>query len=280
MMEGHAHAHADQRSATHETYRMTLATHPAPPRAGASTQIVSALTDPATGLAPKLTPTHEKLLHLIVVRRDLASFQHLHPELVSDGQLAVEAAFPTPGEYLFFADFTPAGREGQVARASMTIEGSTPPPAPLRPNASEPQVDGDVTATLRTAPAAVVAGNDAQLTFSLTDTSTGGPVADLRPYLGARGHAVILSADGQEYLHTHPLANHGGANNGGVPGARDHGHDFHHGHAGTAHGAASGEQSSQVTFHTRFPRPGLYKVWGQFDVGGRVRTFPFVLSVD
>jgi len=34
-----------------------------------------------------------------------------------------------------------------------------------------------------------------------------------------------------------------------------------------------------VRFQARFPKPGLYKVYGQFDWRGSIRTLPFVVEV-
>jgi len=34
-----------------------------------------------------------------------------------------------------------------------------------------------------------------------------------------------------------------------------------------------------ITFHTTFTKPGLYKLWAQMDHDGEVRTFPFVVEV-
>src|SRR3989344_6197091 len=52
---------------------------------------------------------HDTLLHLIVVRTDLNSFQHLHPELnTATGQFSLSnLTFPSSGPYRVFADFTP-----------------------------------------------------------------------------------------------------------------------------------------------------------------------------
>ena len=59
---------------------------------------------------------HEKLLHLIVVRKDLGDFQHLHPELnTKTGEFSLnDLTLPTDGAYRIFADFTPAGKENAV----------------------------------------------------------------------------------------------------------------------------------------------------------------------
>lgn len=52
-----------------------------------------------------------------------------------------------------------------------------------------------------------------QLSMLVTEEQTGKPVKDLQPYLGALAHTVIISQDGSEFLHTHPIehaiADHG-----------------------------------------------------------------------
>ena len=51
---------------------------------------------------------HEKIMHLIVVRKDLLQFQHAHPEFDSlTGEFTVQLTFPTDGPYRIFPDFTP-----------------------------------------------------------------------------------------------------------------------------------------------------------------------------
>ena len=83
--------------------------------------------------------------------------------------------------------------------------------------------------------------------FHLVDAD-GKAVADLQPYLGAMGHLVIISADGREYVHAHPLSE-----------------------AKTAPDGA-------VEFAAHFPKSGIYKAWGQFQRDGSVFTVPFVLT--
>src|SRR5918996_5677173 len=51
---------------------------------------------------------HEKIMHFIVVRKDLTQFQHLHPDFNQEtGEFSVAVTFSTTGPYRFFADFTP-----------------------------------------------------------------------------------------------------------------------------------------------------------------------------
>src|ERR687893_791950 len=56
-----------------------------------------------------LDEQHEKLMHLIVVRRDLTHYQHLHPSLDEDGSWSVPLTLPVPGVYRAFVDFSVNG---------------------------------------------------------------------------------------------------------------------------------------------------------------------------
>ena len=74
---------------------------------------------------------HDKDLHLIVVRRDLSSFQHVHPALDAGRHVEVPLDLSAAGEYRVFADFTPAGHDGGlVLGADLAVAGAYEP-APL-----------------------------------------------------------------------------------------------------------------------------------------------------
>src|SRR3954454_15804827 len=83
---------------------------------------------------------HEKKLHLIVVRRDTAGFQHVHPELAPDGTWSVPLTLPAAGSYRAFADFAPTGGAGTTLGVDLAAPGVFAPltPAPSR----TAQVDG------------------------------------------------------------------------------------------------------------------------------------------
>ena len=57
---------------------------------------------------------HEKRMHLIVARRDLTGFQHLHPEQAADGSWSTEVRLDAAGSYRLFADFA---RDGKAMHA-------------------------------------------------------------------------------------------------------------------------------------------------------------------
>lgn len=68
---------------------------------------------------------HEREMHLIVVRRDGAHFQHLHPELGASGTWSVALTLPAAGAYRAFADFSVSGHDHTSPRISL-------PRGPLR----------------------------------------------------------------------------------------------------------------------------------------------------
>jgi Cu+-exporting ATPase len=264
---------AAPREAAEAGVRATLAGPPTPV-AGAPASLVYRLTGTAGG-APvtDVVERHERPVHLVIVSKDLAHFQHVHPAPTGrPGEYAVDVAFPVPGPYALYAEFTRANGQDLVQRDTLAVGGSTTPgPASVAEDRTPKTVDGVRVAL--TGAGAVRAGRAAELTFRLEDAATGEPLRDLRPYLGAPGHAVIVGEGTLFFAHTHgeAVAPAGAP----APAGADHG-----GQGGeTARGAApSGGYGPEIAVVHTFPAPGLYKVWGQFQTDdGRVITADFVV---
>ncbi|MFI7604956.1 hypothetical protein ACIBTV_07515 [Micromonospora sp. NPDC049366] len=189
---------------------------------------------------------HDRRMHLIVARRDLSGFRHVHPEQDPDGTWRVAAPFGGPGVWRAFADFTPTGGEPLTLGVDVTVPGALTD-RPLPPPATSTTVDG-YTVTLAGSPQP---GRTAQLT--LTVSRDGAPVTDLEPYLGAYGHLVALRQGDLAYLHVHP---------DGAPGD-----------GRTPPGPA-------VTFRAEVPSAGAYRLYLDFKHGGVVRTAEFTVLAD
>jgi hypothetical protein len=58
---------------------------------------------------------HTKRMHVIVVRRDLTEFQHLHAAMGPDGTWSTPLRLRDAGSYRVFADFSHAGRPTTLA---------------------------------------------------------------------------------------------------------------------------------------------------------------------
>ncbi len=169
---------------------------------------------------------HEQDLHLIVVRRDLSGYQHLHPVLAPDGTWTTTVAL-TPGSWRVVADSTPTAHgEGLVLGADLAVGGASEP-VPLPAPSPTAEVDGYTV----TVDGDLVAGRESEVV--VTVARDGAPVTDLQPYLGARGHLVALRAGDLGYLHVHPTAATGAEVRFAVevPAAGDHRlfFDFRHG---------------------------------------------------
>jgi hypothetical protein len=212
--------------------------------AGAPEDFAFRILGPDGAPVTAFTPTHDKPLHLIVVRRDLTGFQHLHPELGANGIWRIRLTFPTAGDYRAFADFSPDGRsEAITLGADVAVAGAYTPaalPAPTRTATVDGytvHLDGDL-----------VPGRTNELT--LTVSKAGLPVTDLQPYLAAYGHLVALRDGDLAYLHVHP---------DGMPGD-----------GRTAAGP-------EIEFMAEVPSPGSYRLFLDFQHGGVVRTAEFTV---
>jgi hypothetical protein len=140
---------------------------------------------------------HGERMHLIVVRRDLIHYQHLHPSLGTDGTWSVPLVLPKPGVYRAFADFSVDG-ESLTLGADLHVPGemevaSLPDPTGLaRLDGYEVELDAG----------SLTAGLASSLTFRITQE--GQDVEELEPYLGALGHLVALREGDLAFLHVHP----------------------------------------------------------------------------
>jgi hypothetical protein len=142
---------------------------------------------------------HTKRMHLIVVRRDMTGFQHLHPTQGADGTWSVPVTLRDAGSYRVFADFSLNGKPHTLA-GDVTVDGtvrSQELPAPVKSVA----VDG---LRVSLTEGASKAGAESELAFTVT--RDGKPVK-VQQYLGAKGHLVALRQGDLAFLHVHPDEN-------------------------------------------------------------------------
>jgi hypothetical protein len=195
---------------------------------------------------------HEKLLHLIIVSKDLSFFSHQHPAPQPDGSFLLgDFSFPFAGEYELFSDVAPKGAGGQVLITGLRVEGrSKPAEAPqAAANAGAAQTVAGVRVTLKDA-AALSPKKTMPFTVSLRKGDSGEPITDLEPYLGAMGHMIMIHEDAQTFVHAHP--DERDPNNG---------------------------KQGDLTFLTRPSKPGRYRLWIEFQRGGKVNRAEFTVEV-
>ncbi|GGN56946.1 hypothetical protein GCM10010112_09290 [Actinoplanes lobatus] len=185
---------------------------------------------------------HDKPLHLIVIRRDLTGFQHLHPVMAADGTWSVDLTLAEPGVYRMIADFTAVvggERLASTLGSDLTVAGSYTPvtlPDPVRATTADGHQVGyeGTPVTESTQP----------LLMTVTDAA-GRPVT-VEPYLGAFGHLVVLRQGDLGYVHVHPETR---------------------------------LVDGKVKFWLAAPSPGTYRMFFDFQVAGKVSTAAWTVVV-
>jgi hypothetical protein len=188
---------------------------------------------------------HAKLLHLIVVSKDLAYFNHIHPVYKGGGMFEITTQLPANGEYKLFAEYIPTGMSEKVQSHWLTIEGTPSDPIALQVDKVLSKIiDGkEVTLTFDH----LMKGMELTLSLNLKDALTKEPITNLQPYLGSIGHVIAIREDTKQFLHIHPLIDQG--------------------------------SGPIAKFLTTFPTSGIYKIWAQFQQDDKVFTIPFTIEV-
>jgi hypothetical protein len=137
---------------------------------------------------------HERRMHLIVIRRDLTGFQHLHPDMSEEGTWRTNLLFPTGGAWRAFADFATGGVPSTLG-LDVLVEGDFRP-EPLPEATTIIEVAGDVVSV-------AAADGGSHLRFNVTRE---GRRVEVEPYLGAGGHLVALRWGDLAFLHVHPVS--------------------------------------------------------------------------
>lgn len=239
-------------------YELALETSPPAPRAGSPVRLRFSVRHPETReLVRELAIVHEKPFHLFVISHDLEEYQHIHPERQDDGAYALDVVLPKPGYYKLFADFLPAGGTPQVI-PGLLVTADAPDDlaaaqARLVPDATLRRTADALDVTLTLPAGGLVAGREERLAYRVRDAVSGAPVEDIEPYLGAFGHALVMSEDTLHYVHAHPVE--------ALPA-----------------GEARPRGGPEITFKALLPKPGRYRIWVQLQRAGNVTTVPFTVE--
>jgi hypothetical protein len=217
-------------------YPVRIETKPRAIKPASDVQMVFEVTDPKTKKrVNRFELMHEKLFHLFIVSQDLQYFAHEHPTLEPDSRFRFETRLPKPGMYRVLCDFYPVGATPQLVANTLFVSGKSEPVTPLKQDL-KPQKAENLEVSLTTEPRQPIAGFKTLLFFDLSN------VDGFEQYLGAWGHMMCASEDLIDMIHAHPFIATGGP---------------------------------RVQFNIIFPRPGMHRVWVQFQRKGVVNTVAF-----
>lgn len=267
--------HAGHESGQHEHYAATgpepvihLETSPSDVKAGNPVKMTVHIDDQAGKPVERLTLHHERILHAIIIGKDLNTFAHIHPEdigpvtneMLRTATFPLRFTFPKAGEYLVGLDFATA--DGLYSKtAHIKVSG--------QPRMREPKLDfsmekdfGAYHVTLKISTNNIKPGEEMTLRYLIEKNKK--PVADLSPYLGAPMHLAIVLADLKQFIHAH----------GVIPG-ESHTH-MDHMHVHAEPGEKFGPEIESVVV---FPVKGVYKIFSQVNHQGTVLLFNFMVDV-
>jgi hypothetical protein len=227
-----------------------------------------------------IIPEHGKMMHLFLVREpDLAAFAHVHPVRADDNSFTTPLPALPAGRYRAYADIV--HEDGLAHTLVASVEVPDGPAQTATGDADDAWWTGSAGGDRYAMPegwnvewmgggSALAAGQEATLRFRVTDAS--GAPAQLEPYMGMAGHALLSKAEGDVFMHLHPAGTISMAAQ--EVSARTN-PDAGRAHEGMSARPDAGEAAGEVSFPLLLPRAGNYRIWVQVRMGGQVRTAAF-----
>jgi hypothetical protein len=200
-------------------------------------------------------------IHLILVRDDLSTIVHRHPPIAKDGTASETVVFPSPGLYRAVVDVYPASGDQPNFQLFRTLRVAGPyHPKPLPSPARTVDVGGyrftlDGASNLKAVQAQDVV---------VHVTGPGGKPARFSPWFGALAHAIFFRRGSLDYFHTHVCS----------PGATGCTSIL-----GGARVTGTSTRPGTLRVGVLVPAPGMWRLFLQTRVDGRVVTAPFTLKV-
>ena len=262
-----------------------------------------------------IVPDHGKLMHLILVKSPgMEAMLHLHPQRLNRRTFVASVPGAPPGTYELYGEVTyetgfaenltnlvEIPKPGTSGRSSAGVTMQADPDdswhtlnQDVQPKSIGGQVfqlgDGLVMEWMNDG--YVNEGEDLSLRFQVRDAA--GQPKKLEPYMGMLGHLMMRSHDGHLFTHLHPSGSFSMAsqqlfdlraegkappevNVGGlepfcrIPGVEESLETW------LAQKSAGADQS--IGFPWKFMEHGLYRIWVQVKIDGRVRTGVFDIQV-
>ena len=204
----------------------------------------------------------ERTMHMIIVRDDFATFDHLHPDFdARTGTFWQDFTKQPNHRYYVYTDTTPHGLSQQVFRFTLDSTGPVSNGRRSFTPSERTASAGPYTVTLSktTLPA------ERPKHLHLTVVENDEPAQDLSPYLGAAAHVVFINTSTLAYVHLHPTLRRGSDADTSMSSGMN---------MATPTEGRSGPFMSMAV--PALPT-GTYKLWVQFLGNGKLYTVPFTL---
>jgi hypothetical protein len=224
---------------------MKLVTNPGSIDAGKEVELAFTPKDQSDStVVVELQETHEKLIHVIAVNEELTWFDHIHAEPDNTGAYKVTETFPAAGKYLVYADYKSALAGPQTDKLEVNVLGN-------KNGSSDHQHQAKIKTEADGYSLSIQNGSNLKtgsVSLAIVLEKNGKKVqrADIEDYLGAVAHIILISQDDKDFVHIHPESS----------------------------------EISPIHAHADISKPGLYRMWVQFQTNGKVHTADFTLNVE
>lgn len=220
---------------------VTLATSPKTIEAGMPAKLTFAFKENSQHVP--LSISHEMKFHLMVVNENLTWFRHIHPKEQADSSFVITELFPNGGKYYLFTDYKPQGGASTVDKKEVIVKGNHDGiKADFSPSFVSDVDDYQITL----ANGADLKTNRTQ-TLAISVQKDGKKLSerDIEPYLGATAHIAMISEEHKDFLHIHPIS----------------------------------DKRFPIYAQTHIKKPGVYRIWVEFQTKGKVHTADFTVNV-
>lgn len=201
-----------------------------------------------------------KVVHMIVVDSELNFFSHIHPEQTENG-FTIKTQFPKDGRYHIYLDFQPLGAiEQQIAHTVFVGNVEKPALSTATPDTNYTKTFGDYEVTLnypKPLKSSEISIGQQIFTYNIKDAKTKQGITNLKPYLEAFGHLVMINQQTFDYVHVHPR-------DLTVP-------------PPDANGGPTVEFMPIGIYGAI--KPGIYRVFGQFNPDNKLFTADFTVEI-
>jgi methionine-rich copper-binding protein CopC/putative copper export protein len=251
-----------------------LATTPAPLAPNVPTTLSFTLRDYQGNPVEGLVLDHNRILHVVIASKDFSVFSHIHvedfgpvtSEMLKSGKFPVVFTFPKPGQYLISADYT---ERAYIFSDQFYL--NVEPSAAMSPIKNQDlslqeNIDGYEVA-LKTFPATLKAGAPATLDYHVE--KDGKPLTGMNPYLAVPMHISIIRDDLMGFLHIHGLLPVS-------PISKLLGESIHASHLFLPNKFGPDIEAANFTF----PSAGVYHIFGEFSVAGKIVVSQFTVRVE
>ena len=135
---------------------------------------------------------HDKIMHVVLVRKDMVYFDHIHPLQKEIGTFFVPYSFYASGDYRIWIDFTIEGMQ-HIVDFDTSVSGTS--------EATQEDRLKNLNVKIKTLDKIKI-GEPTRLEFIVTDYDNN-PVLIKEKFLAANAHIIIIDKSLDEFGHTH-----------------------------------------------------------------------------